>query len=302
MPPERSPNLPQSVVLVAAPASHALDPALCRELGRLCGVEPRVLAPGEALALVAEDEAPLPVAAIDALLVDRPVDRSILAGPPRPARLLLSDMDSTIITIECLDELADFAGRKAEVQAITRRAMNGEVPYVESLRARVAVLAGVPAGAIDEVCRERLRLVPGARTLVATMRRAGAHTALVSGGFREFTRFVRDLTGFDEDHCNTLEIRDGRLTGALLGPIIDGAGKLAVLNRLLTELGIAAGDAVCLGDGANDLPMLQAAGLSIAFRAHPRVEAATTARIRHGDLRAALYLQGYRREDLVEVG
>jgi len=254
------------------------------------------------VALVADGEAPLPIAAIDALLADRPVDRSILAGPPRPGRLLLSDMDSTVITIECLDELADFAGRKAEVQAITRRAMNGEIPYVESLRERVRVLAGVPASAIEEVCRERLRLVPGARTLVATMRRAGARTALVSGGFREFTTFVRDLTGFEEDHCNTLEIKDGRLTGALLGPVIDGAGKLAVLERLLAGLGIAAADAVCVGDGANDLPMLRAAGLGIAFRAHPRVEAATTARIRHGDLRAALYLQGYRREDFVEAG
>lgn len=252
--------------------------------------------------LVAESEAPLPVEAIDALLADRPIDRSILARPPRPGRLLLSDMDSTVITIECLDELADYAGRKAEVQAITRRAMNGEVPYVESLRARVAVLAGVPVGAIEEVCRERLRLAPGARTLVATMRRAGARTALVSGGFREFTAFVRGLTGFEEDHCNTLEVRDGRLTGALLGPIIDGAGKLAVLERLLARHGVAAEDAVCLGDGANDLPMLQAAGLGIAFRAHPRVEAAITARIRHGDLRAALYLQGYRREELVEAG
>jgi phosphoserine phosphatase len=185
------------------------------------------------------------------------------------------------------------------VAAITARTMNGELDFRESLQARVALLAGLPASVIDEICRERVRPMPGAAALVRTMRAHGARCVLVSGGFTGFTRFVRERLGLDLDEGNELEVRDGRLTGRLVGAIRDGQSKLEALRRHCRKLGLGEAAALAVGDGANDIAMLRAAGLGVAFRAHPRVQAAVEVNIRHADLTALLHLQGYRADEIV---
>jgi phosphoserine phosphatase len=229
-----------------------------------------------------------------------PVDLAVLPHEGcRKRRLLVCDMDSTVITIECIDELADFAGLKPQIAAVTRRAMNGELDFAAALRERVALLRGLSQDAIAAVIAERLRLMPGARTLVQTMRAHGATTALVSGGFTAFTRHVQALCGFDLEEANELELADGRLTGRLVGPLRGAAAKLEALTNLRDRLGLAVADTMAVGDGANDLPMIQAAGLGVAFRAHPRVRAQSPVRVDRGDLTALLYLQGYREVEFI---
>jgi phosphoserine phosphatase len=283
------------VCLIADPAVQPLAPALVREVARATGGEARWLAEGTAAEIRAETVDADEVARI---VAEAPVDLAVTPAAGR-RRLLISDMDSTIITIECIDELADFAGLKAEVAAVTRRAMNGELDFVAALEARVALLAGLPEGVMAEVIRERLRFMPGAATLVRTMRAAGALTVLVSGGFTVFTRYVREVVGFHLDEANALEVLDGRLTGRLLGPIRAAEAKRATLERLRMEHGLERGETLAVGDGANDLPMIKAAGLGVAFRAHPRVRAEAPVQIDHGDLTALLYLQGYARDEFV---
>jgi phosphoserine phosphatase len=230
-----------------------------------------------------------------------PFDHAVLPASARRKRLLVSDMDSTIITIECIDELADFAGLRDEVAAVTRRAMNGELDFAAALRARVALLAGLRESAFAEVIRERLTLMPGAVTLVRTMRaRAGALTALVSGGFTAFTGHVRELCGFDLDQANSLEVAGGRLTGRIVPPLRDAGTKLATLERLRVERGLEQAETLAVGDGPTTCPMIRAAGLGVAFRAHPRVRAQAPFRVDRGDLTALLYLQGYARAEFVE--
>lgn len=271
------------------------------EAEKALGGKRRWLAEGEAAEILAEDLEPREALARLGLLVEGlPVDWAALPAAHRRKRLLVSDMDSTIITIECIDELADFAGIKPQIAEVTRRAMNGELPFEAALRERVALLAGLPERAITKVIAERLRLMPGARTLVRTMRAHGACTALVSGGFTAFTRHVQWLCGFDVEQANELEIADGRLTGRLVGGAFGPADKLATLQGLQARLGLAAAETLAVGDGANDLPMIGAAGLGVAFRAHPRVRAQAPVRIDHGDLTALLFLQGYARAEFVE--
>lgn len=213
-------------------------------------------------------------------------------GPPHAKRLLVADMDSTIIGQECIDELADFAGRKAEIAAITEAAMRGELDFAEALRARVAALAGLAEEAIDRTLAERVRLNPGARTLVATMKAHGARCVLVSGGFTAFTGPVSAMAGFDRQVANRLDITGGRLSGHVAEPIVDSATKRSVLLAECAALGIGPEDTLAVGDGANDIPMLEAAGLGIAYRAKPRAAAAADAHIREGDLSAILWAQG----------
>lgn len=220
-------------------------------------------------------------------------DWAITRKDNRKKRLLISDMDSTIIGQECLDELADFAGLKAEVSAITERAMRGELDFAGALTQRVAMLKGLKLGALEACHSERVRLNPGAKELVATMKAHGARSVLVSGGFGYFTSRVAKMAGFDADRANTL-IDDGvALTGTVGMPILGREAKLTALLEETAALGATADDAVALGDGANDLDMIKAAGLGIAYHAKPIVAAQTVARIAHTDLRAALLFQGY---------
>ena len=209
-------------------------------------------------------------------------------------------MDSTLIGQECVDELADFAGVGDRVAAITERAMRGEVAFAPALRERVALLQGLPETAIGDVLKGRITLSRGARTLVQTMRANGAYVAIVSGGFRQFTGAIRDRLGADEDRANTLIIEGGKLTGRVVEPILGEDAKLNALKEIAGAMGAALDDSLAIGDGANDLPMLQAAGLGVAYRAKPKVAAGAHARLEHADLAALLYAQGFAREDFVE--
>jgi len=265
----------------------------------IASAAPDWLAPGIACDIgFAGGSAAAAKAAVAAALAGRPVD--IHAQPVKPRRrgLLVADMDSTIVTSETLDELAGLAGLKEVIAAITRRAMNGEIDFAAALRSRVAMLAGLGVEALDAVLA-RVELTAGAATLVRTMRANGAYAVLVSGGFRYFTRRIGERCGFDADVANDLIVADGRLTGQVKEPILDRDAKLATLRRLAAERGLALADTLSVGDGANDMPMLAAAGLGVAFHAKPVVAAAAPCRVDHGDLTALLYLQGYRQAELV---
>ena len=220
------------------------------------------------------------------------VDVVIQRAADRRHRLLVSDMDSTMITVECIDELADYAGCKAEVSRVTERAMRGELDFAEALGERVALLEGLPVGTIDECLRERVRPMAGAATLLATLRAEEVRTMLVSGGFTRFAVPVGERLGFDRVLANVLEERDGRLTGRVLAPIVDGASKARALAEERDAGGLSVAQTLAIGDGANDLPMIRAAGLGIAFRAKPVVAAQANASIRHGDLTALLWARG----------
>jgi len=230
-------------------------------------------------------------------LGDLPVDIVGQRTEGRRKRLLLADMESTIIANEMLDELADLLGLGSRVAELTARAMNGEIDFVEALRERVRLLRGFPASVLDDAAR-RIRINSGAAALVATMRTHGATAALVSGGFRAFTSRVREALGFDLDIANDLEIEGMQLVGTVREPILGREAKLAALTTLATERGIALAETIAVGDGANDLPMLEAAGIGIAFHAKPRVVERARHRIEHADLRALLYVQGYRANEI----
>mgnify|MGYP002777894319 CR=1 FL=1 len=220
-----------------------------------------------------------------------------LAG--REKRLLVADMDSTMITVECIDELAEYAGLKPEIAAITEAAMRGELNFEGALDARVALLAGLDASVIDRCLAERVRIMPGAYELVRTMRARGGRCVLVSGGFTRFAEPVGHEIGFDRVVANELLIEDGRLTGAVAKPVVGADAKLSVLRGEAEALGFDPSQTLAVGDGANDLPMIQAAGLGVAYRAKPIVAAAAGARVEHGDLGALLWAQGIPRSEWV---
>jgi phosphoserine phosphatase len=219
----------------------------------------------------------------------------------RRKKLFLADMDSTMISQECIDELADYAGLKAHVAAITERAMRGEIAFEPALRERVALLKGLPLATIDEVIEKRITLTPGARTLVATMRANGAFTFMVSGGFTLFTSRIAAMIGFDETRANMLIAEGDKLAGTVAEPIFGRESKRATLIELRTRLGLARDDTLVAGDGANDIDMIAEAGLGVAYHAKPKVAEAAAARIDHADLSALLYIQGYRRAEFVEA-
>jgi phosphoserine phosphatase len=231
---------------------------------------------------------------------DLPIDIVVQPQAFRRKKLLLADMDSTMIGQECIDELADFAGLKAHVAKITDRAMRGEIEFEPALRERVALLKDMPAKVVDEVLQKRITPTPGGRELVSTMRANGAWTCLISGGFTLFTNAVAAKIGFQENRANQLKIRDGKLTGEVIEPIVGRAAKLATLLELRESFDLDDIDTLVVGDGANDLGMIEAAGLGVAYHAKPAVAAAASARIDFGDLTALLYAQGYRREEFVE--
>jgi len=298
------------MTFVASFISNPAEPAL--DAGALDGARARIpspqapqwLAPG-----VAADIAFTPPAGLDrtalaealrSAMQARPVDVVVQPIAARRKRLFLADMDSTMIGQECIDELADHVGLKPQVAAITEQAMRGEIEFAPALRARVALLKGLPTAVVDDIIAQRIRLTAGARTLVATMRANGTYTCLVTGGFTLFSQRIAAMIGFDESRANTLSVDGaGRLAGEVREPIFGRDGKLATLAELRARLGLAPDETMAVGDGANDIDMIKAAGLGVAFHAKPKVAAAAAARIDHGDLTALLYLQGYRAHEFL---
>ena len=232
-------------------------------------------------------------------IVDRPIDIAIQEQDQRRKKILIADMDSTMIGQECIDELAAEVGLKEQVSIITARAMNGEIAFEPALRERVALLKGLPISVVDEVIEKRITLTPGGLELIATMKAKGHYTALVSGGFTVFTSRIAATLGFDENRANILGEKDGLLDGTVAEPILGKQAKVDALNDIATKLGISPQDAMAVGDGANDLGMLHLAGAGVALHAKPAVAAEAKIRIDHSDLTALLYLQGYRKSDFV---
>lgn len=263
-------------------------------------ISTRWLSEGEACDIVfSQLEVGLADEAARAAIDGHTLDAIVQETDNRQKRLFISDMDSTIITIECIDEIADFAGVKPQVAAITERAMRGELDFAKALTERVGLLAGLTEDTLGQVYAERVRFMPGARELVATMRAHGAYTVLVSGGFGFFTSRVREELGFHEDHANILDVADGKLTGKVVLPVLDRNSKLQSLMKVSSAQGLGLYDSLAAGDGANDLPMLMAAGLGVAYHAKPVVQQSTRARVNHCDLSALLFAQGYARDEFV---
>jgi phosphoserine phosphatase len=258
------------------------------------------LAPAHAFDIPFEGDPDSLVAALRVTLADDwLLDVNIVPAENRRKHLLIADMDSTIIGCECIDELADMAGIKPKVAAITERAMRGELDFPAALRARVALLKGLPLEALARVYAERVRLNKGARALTATMRKNGAHTLLVSGGFTFFTTRVAADAGFEDNQGNRLDDDGKTLTGAVGEPILGREAKLQALEDAVARYGLSAADALAVGDGANDLDMIKRAGMGVAYHAKPVVAAAAGTAIAHGDLTGLLYLQGYRANEIV---
>jgi phosphoserine phosphatase len=279
---------------VAAVAA-ALAPLGARTLGR------EWLAPGTACDLHLSDlDADQAEAAGRAALARNFGAIDVVAQPVagRRKRLLVADLESTIIANEMLDELADCVGLRPQIAEITRRAMNDEIDFVDALRERVALLKGMPERALEEAAA-RIQLIPGARALVATMRTHGAYAVVVSGGFTRYTSRIREALGFDRDIGNELVIENGRLAGSVREPILAREAKLDALKTIAAERGLPLFATLAVGDGANDMAMIDAAGLGIAFHAKPAVAARARHRIDHGDLTALLYAQGYRASEIV---
>jgi phosphoserine phosphatase len=280
------------VTLIAARDSTPLSAATIAHVrDAVKGGALQILSPGEAAEISVG--VPPDMAILRPALGNAAIDAIVTPVDGRRKRLLVADMDSTIVTGETLDELADFAGIKDRIAAITARAMNGELDFKAALRERVAMLKGLPVDALERTW-QRVRLTAGARELVATMRAHGAYAVLVSGGFSFFTSRVAARCGFDLHRSNMLLDDGARLTGQVAEPILDRDTKLAMLTGLAAERGLEMSETLAVGDGANDLDMLRAAGLGVAFRAKPIVAAEARARIDHADLRALLFAQGYR--------
>jgi phosphoserine phosphatase len=301
--------------LISAPQRPAVTDALAARVAEMLPqARPATwLDPGVAADLVFEDPPDKPgVAAgllkkltheLRSVIGAAPVDVVVQPQDGRRKKLLVADMDSTMIGQECIDELADFAGFKDRVAAITELAMRGEIAFAPALRERVALLRGLPASTIDKVIAERIRPNPGAATLVKTMRAHGAYTCVVTGGFTAFMAPLAKAIGFDEYHANTLLTDStGRLTGAVAEPVLGREAKRDALLALRERLRLRPQDTLAVGDGANDIPMIEAAGLGIAFHGKLPLREAAGASIDYGDLTALLYAQGYRREDFIEDG
>lgn len=282
-----------TVILLTSPKTRGLEPALVENLRNAWGG-------GDVIWLAVGEAAEFSVGAVPGNLMEvwdscqaMSVDLIVVETATRRKKMLLADMDSTMIEQECIDELADEAGVGARVKDITARAMNGDLDFDGALRERVGLLKGLDAGVIDKVLGERITLMPGGKALLATMKADGGYAALVSGGFTAFTARVADILGFDENRANTLLIEDGVLSGEVGVPILGKQAKVDALEEITARLGLAEIDVIAVGDGANDLGMLGRAGLGVALHAKPSVAAQCDVRVNFGDLTALLYLQGY---------
>ncbi|MGN6303668.1 MAG: phosphoserine phosphatase SerB [Mesorhizobium sp.] len=292
--------MPLVATLIAHPSRPALDAGLANMAAAAVGARAmRWLDEGIAcdLELSVDIDAAPATAALRTALVGSPVDVVVQPQENRRKKILIADMDSTMIDQECIDELADEVGLKEHVAAITARSMNGEIAFEPALRERVALLKDLDATVIERIIANRLTLASGGAALVATMRANGAYTALVSGGFDVFTRRIAAMLGFHENRANHLVEAGGRLAGEVSEPILGRDAKAAALREIATRLGLTPADAIAVGDGANDLDMLRLAGTGVALHAKPAVAAEAKVRIDHADLTALLYLQGYARED-----
>ncbi|OQW52208.1 phosphoserine phosphatase SerB [Candidatus Raskinella chloraquaticus] len=277
---------------IAAMGSHLPQAAAPRQLDEGIAAEIAFTptnARAEAITVLGDD--------LRARFCHEPIDIAIVPAIHRRKKLFLADMDSTMIRQECIDELAAELDLKPRVAAITEQAMRGEIPFEGALRERVALLAGLPVATIDKIIAERIELMPGGPVLVATLRASGVYTALVSGGFTLFTGPIATRLGFHEHRSNTLIVADGKLTGKIADPILGAEAKRQALGALALQLSLQPDETLAVGDGANDLPMLNAAGFGVAFHAKPKVAEACAIRIEHGDLTALLYLQGFTRAE-----
>jgi phosphoserine phosphatase len=289
--------------LIANPSNPALVPALAEAAaGAVKASGLYWLADGIACDIALRDgsDPRATEADIQAVIGAAPIDLVIQESETRRKKLLIADMDSTMIAQECIDELAAEVGLKDKVAAITARAMNGEIDFEPALRQRVALLKGLPISVVDEVIARRITLTPGGPELIATMKAKGFYTALVSGGFTVFTSRIAATLDFDENRANVLLEEDGILTGFVAEPILGKQAKVDALDEIAKKLGISPADALAVGDGANDLDMIQLAGSGVALHAKPTVAAQARMRIDHGDLTALLYIQGYRKTDFVK--
>jgi phosphoserine phosphatase len=279
------------LVLIAASGTDAIN----EDVLRLVGSAPHWLAKGDA----AEFALPENLDELRQKLAQFRIDVNVVPKANRRKRLLIADMDSTMIEQECIDELGVVAGLGSKIKAITIRAMRGEIDFADALKERVGLMAGLDAKVIDTIMRDRITLMPGGKTLVTTMKAHGAYTALVSGGFRQFTSKVAAHLGFDTNEANDLIFENGKLAGKVAEPILGKEAKLAALNHLSLVNGLTPTEAIAVGDGANDIPMLQAAGMGVALHAKPKVQEAVPLCINHSDLTALLYLQGYSHKEFV---
>ncbi|EGE57030.1 UNVERIFIED_ORG: phosphoserine phosphatase [Rhizobium esperanzae] len=288
--------------LVANPSNPVLTPGIAEQAAEAVEASGLYwLADGVACDIALRDgtDAQAAEANILAVIAGAPIDLVIQEQETRRKKLLIADMDSTMIGQECIDELAAEVGLKEKVAAITARAMNGEIAFEPALRERVALLKGLPISVVDEVIARRITLTPGGPELIATMKSKGHYTALVSGGFTVFTGPIAATLGFNENRANTLLEDGGILSGFVAEPILGKQAKVDALNEISVRLGISPKEAIAVGDGANDLGMLQLAGSGVALHAKPTVAAQAQMRINHADLTALLYIQGYRKTDFV---
>jgi phosphoserine phosphatase len=283
------------LVLIAAPGAGAITPHVVAAIRDHGGGAPLWLSPGDALEVAVFPQLPAFLAGLHQL----PIDANTVSIHNRRKRLLVADMDSTMIHQECIDELGVVAGVGDRIADITRKAMRGELDFDGAIKERVGLLKGLDENVIAHVLREKITYMEGGTTLLATMKATGAYTALISGGFTAFTSHVAAHFGFDENHANELLIEHGKLTGKVALPILGQQAKVDGLHRLANQCGLDLSETIAVGDGANDLAMLAAAGFGVALHAKPHVQESARIRINHGDLTALLYLQGYRKDQFV---